>query len=61
MNMTTLGANFKYVFKKMDHLSLTGGANSVIAGRNAGQNTNLNFGVFYVINVGKKEKKEQNK
>jgi Putative MetA-pathway of phenol degradation len=61
MNMTTLGANFKYVFKKMDHLSLTGGANQVIAGRNAGQNTNLNFGVFYVINVGKKEKKTEEK
>ncbi len=58
MNATSIGANFKYVFKKMDHLSLTGGAHQVIAGRNMGQSLNLNFGVFYVINVGKKEKKE---
>lgn len=56
MNASTIGANFKYVFKKMDHLSLTGGAHQVIAGRNMGQSLNLNFGVFYVINVGKKEK-----
>ncbi len=55
MNMTTLGINLKYVFKKMSHLSLTGGANRVIAGRNVGQNLNLNFGLFYVLDVGKKK------
>lgn len=59
MNASTIGANFKYVFKKMDHLSLTGGAHQVIAGRNMGQSLNLNFGVFYVINTGKKLKKEE--
>lgn len=59
MNASTIGANFKYVFKKMDHLSLTGGAHQVIAGRNMGQSLNLNFGVFYVINTGKKPKKEE--
>lgn len=58
MNATSIGANFKYVFKKMDHLSLTGGAHQVIAGRNIGQSLNMNFGVFYVIDTGKKEKKE---
>lgn len=59
MNASTIGANFKYVFKKMDHLSLTGGAHQVIAGRNMGQSLNLNFGVFYVINTGIKLKKEE--
>lgn len=59
MNASTIGANFKYVFKKMDHLSLTGGAHQVITGRNMGQSLNLNFGVFYVINTGKKLKKEE--
>ena len=61
MNASSIGANFKYVFKKMDHLSLTGGAHQVIAGRNMGQSLNLNFGVFYVINTGKKVKKEEQK
>ncbi|MBX9784737.1 MAG: transporter [Chitinophagaceae bacterium] len=59
MNASSIGANFKYVFKKKDHLSLTGGAHQVIAGRNMGQSLNLNFGVFYVIDVGKKEKKDK--
>jgi hypothetical protein len=56
MNASSIGANFKYVFKKADHLSLTGGLHQVIAGRNIGQSMNLNFGLFYVLNLGKKQK-----
>lgn len=56
MNASSLGTNFKYVFKKKDHLSLTGGAHKVIAGRNMGQSLNLNFGVFYVLNLARKQK-----
>ena len=56
MNASSLGANFKYVFKKADHLSLTGGAHQVIAGRNMGQSMSFNFGVFYVFDLSKKQK-----
>jgi hypothetical protein len=61
MNATSLGVNFKYVFKKIPELSLTGGANRVIAGRNTGQSLTVNGGVFYVLNLGKKEKKTEEK
>jgi hypothetical protein len=59
MNATSLGLNFKYVLKKMPQLSLTGGANQVIVGRNAGQSFTVNGGVFYVLNLDKKVKKEE--
>ncbi|MBS4062913.1 MAG: hypothetical protein KGZ74_00050 [Chitinophagaceae bacterium] len=61
MNATSLGVNFKYVFRKIPELSLTGGANQVIAGRNVGQSLTVNGGVFYVLNLGKKEKKTEEK
>lgn len=61
MNATSLGVNFKYVFKSIPQLSLTGGANQVIAGRNVGQSLTVNGGVFYVLNLGKREKKTEEK
>lgn len=57
MNATSLGINLKYVLKKIPQLSLTGGANNVIAGRNMGQSFTANGGVFYVFDLNKKEKK----
>jgi hypothetical protein len=57
MNATSLGINLKYVLKKIPQLSLTGGANQIIAGRNIGQSLTANGGVFYVFNLNKKEKK----
>lgn len=59
MNATSLGFNIKYVFKSLPQLSLTGGANQVIAGRNMGQSINANGAVFYVFNLNKKEKKSK--
>ncbi len=56
MNATALGFNIKYVFKNIPQLSLTGGANQVIAGRNMGQSFNINSAVFYVFDLTKKEK-----
>lgn len=50
MNMTTAGVNFKYNIYAVDGLSLTGGANYTVAGRNVGQATAYNAGVFYIIN-----------
>jgi hypothetical protein len=61
MNASSIGANFKYVFKKADHVSLTGGVHQVVAGRNMGQSLNLNFGLFYVLNLGKKQKESKTK
>ena len=59
MDATTAGANFKYTLKKVSGLSITGGANYTITGRNVGQATNLNIGVFYIIDFtsGKKNEK----
>lgn len=54
MNATSLGVNFKYVFKKIPELSLNGGANNVIAGRNVGQSFSANGAVFYVFDFSRK-------
>ncbi len=51
MNMTTAGVNFKYNIYKVSGLSITGGANTTIAGRNVGQATMGNLGIFYIINL----------
>ena len=51
MNSTSLGVNLKYVLKKIPKLSLTGGANNVIAGRNVGQSFTANAGLFYVFDL----------
>ena len=50
MNATTVGANVKYNLKAVDGLSLIGGGNYVVAGRNVGQATTVNVGVFYILN-----------
>jgi hypothetical protein len=49
MNMTTAGVNLKYNIKKVDGLSLIGGAGYTIAGRNVGQATSVNGGIFYIL------------
>jgi hypothetical protein len=67
MNATTVGANFKYNFKAVDGLSLTGGANYTIGGlniagkeifqpRNVGQSTAFDVAVFYILDFSKKAK-----
>ena len=57
MNMTRIGANFKYTFKKHPALALIGGANHVTSGRNVGQSTAFYGGVFYMIKVRKTKNK----
>lgn len=54
MEATTAGVNLKYTLKKIAGLSLTGGANYTISGRNMGQAYNLNAGIFYIFNFSKK-------
>ena len=53
MNMTTIGVNGKYNIAKVNGLSLTGGADYTIAGRNVGQATNYNLGIFYIVQFSK--------
>lgn len=54
MNATALGINLKYVLKKAPRLSLTGGVNQIIAGRNMGESLTANGGVFYVFDFARK-------
>jgi Putative MetA-pathway of phenol degradation len=53
MNMTTVGAAFKYTLKQYTHLSLLAGANYTVAGRNVGEATAFNAGVFYAFYLNK--------
>lgn len=57
MNSTMVGVNFKYTFKKVEGLSLIGGGNYTVAGRNVGQATMVNAGVFYIIDFNHHSKK----
>lgn len=61
MNATTVGINGKYEIAKIDGLSLTGGANYVVAGRNVGQATSYNLGVFYIITLHPKKEHSNQK
>jgi hypothetical protein len=56
MNATMLGGDFKYNFKAVDGLSLVGGGNYTLTGRNVGQSTMLDLGVFYVLDFSHKAK-----
>jgi hypothetical protein len=57
MNATRVGINLKYEFNKwVRGLSLIGGGNYVVAGRNVGQATTVNGGIFYILNFTKKAK-----
>ncbi|MDR3715442.1 MAG: hypothetical protein P4L51_21755 [Puia sp.] len=57
MNATTAGVNFKYTFKAVDGLSLVGGGDYTLAGRNVGQATAWDIGVFYILSFTHKGKK----
>jgi hypothetical protein len=56
MNATMVGGHFKYNFKQVDGLSLTGGGNYTVAGRNVGQATSFDIGVFYILDFSHKAK-----
>ena len=60
MNALKYGVNSKYTFKKMPELSLVGGYNYVVEGKNVGKSNTYYGGIFYVINF-KKEKKQDEK
>lgn len=56
MNATTVGVNVKYVFPFLPQLSLVGGGNATVAGRNVGQATTFYGSFFYVFDLGRKTK-----
>lgn len=56
MNATMIGAHFKYNFPFAEGLSLEGGGEYTVAGRNVGQSTGFDIGVFYILNFSPKKK-----
>jgi hypothetical protein len=56
MNATSVGVDFKYTIKKHTNLSILGGVNYTIHGRNVGQALSYNAGAFYAFYFGKKKK-----
>jgi hypothetical protein len=56
MNATRVGANFKHTLKRVPGLELTGGMMYTVAGRNVGQSTTINGGIFYLMNLSNKPK-----
>lgn len=61
MNAGRIGFNFKYDMPFHPQLSLTGNAFTTVTGRNMGQASGFNAGVFYVFDLSKKEKKDSGK
>lgn len=53
MDWTSAGVNLKYTFKKVPGLSLIGGGNYVLHGRNVGQGTQFYGGAFYILRTSK--------
>jgi hypothetical protein len=60
MNATKIGLNVKYE-TPLDGLSVVANGNTTLAGRNVGQSTGFNAGVFYILDFAKKKKTEKKK
>jgi hypothetical protein len=58
MNATSIGLNVKYE-TPLDGLSVVANGSTTVAGRNVGQATGFNAGVFYILDFSKKNKKEK--
>ncbi|MBL7743226.1 MAG: hypothetical protein JNN00_07075 [Chitinophagaceae bacterium] len=56
MNATTVGVNIKYVIPSLPELSIVGGGNTTVAGRNMGQSTTVYGSFFYVLDFSPKAK-----
>jgi hypothetical protein len=61
MNALKYGVNTKYTFKQLPELSLVGGFNYVVEGRNVGKSDTFYGGVFYVVKFKKSKIKENEK
>jgi hypothetical protein len=58
MDATMVGAHVKYEFKAVKGLSVTADGNYTVAGRNVGQATTVNAGVFYIVDFSHKKMAE---
>lgn len=54
MNSTMVGGYVKYTLKQLTNLSFVGGANYTVAGRNMGQATSFDAGIFYLVQFHKR-------
>jgi len=61
MNATKLGAHVKYETSFVNGLSFVGDINTIVAGRNVGQSTGYDLGVFYIMDFSKKKKTAKKK
>jgi hypothetical protein len=59
MNATKIGLNVKYETPFVNGLSIVANGATTVAGRNVGQATGFNAGVFYIFDLSKKKKKEK--
>lgn len=60
MNMTNAGINLKYNVKAVDGLSLIAGGSYTLAGRNVGQATSVDGGIFYILSFAGHKKTTSN-
>ena len=58
MNATSIGINLKYE-TPVDGLSVVANGSTTVAGRNVGQSSGFNAGVFYIFDFTKKKKAEK--
>jgi hypothetical protein len=58
MDATMVGAHVKYEFKQVKGLSVTADGNYTVAGRNVGQATTIDAGVFYILDFAHKKTAE---
>ena len=56
MNATSIGVNLKYE-TPVNGLSVIANGSTTVAGRNVGQSTGFNAGIFYIFDFSKKKKK----
>jgi len=61
MNATKLGMHIKYDTDFINGLSLVADGFTTVAGRNVGQASGFSGGIFYIFDLGKKQKKSTNK
>ncbi len=59
MDATRVGLNVKYE-TPLNGLSVIANGSITVAGRNVGQATGFNAGIFYIFDLSKKKKKEEN-
>lgn len=55
MNMTKMGISMKYEPAYVKGLTLIGGANTTLAGRNVGKSNSIQAGLFYIFNLSAKK------